>query len=137
MKPLQGHSDIILKPGERSLQSRGTADQHIVVTAPRPAWQDEPRRLSEAPLDAVADHCRAELLRDREPYPCRAVVIALARLDHHARSRTNAPLRRGKEVCPLLQPVDARGADAPRDHQAESRLRPFARRRAITRPPTV
>ena len=93
--------------------------------------------VAQSPSDAIALHGVAGLPGHREADPRRGMVATVARLHHeggqgHARARGCS-----EKISASFQPLHGGSARrlAP---QAERRLRPCARRAAITlRPPTV
>src|ERR1700730_390283 len=95
----------------------------------------QPHDLAQAPLDAIALDGIADFFRYREAKTSRCGVAALARLQHKSRRRSFGARGSGEEVSTSLQPLHG---SAVRRRQALRRLRPRARRAAMTlRPPTV
>ena len=85
-------------------------------------------QLAKSPLHPIAYNGIADLLRHGDPQPlCRIAIIALAHQQHKAGRRHPACCIGGQKIRPLSN-----------RNQAESFLRPRARRARITaRPPAV
>ncbi len=125
-------------PRKRYAERRATTDQYIVMAVTHRTAAGQPHDFPQAPPHAVSLDRIADLLRDREAAPRRALIGALARLQHESGGREPGSRCRGQKVRPLPQPFHASMRAAGARRQADRRLRPRARRADKTlRPPLV
>src|SRR5690606_21473704 len=131
--------EILCDPGERQLERRAPANQHVIVARAHPFRPCEPHDLPQTATDPVALDGIADLLRYGEAATWRAGVIPLTGLQYERRGRNLCARRRGEKVRPLLQSFHGSNARTGRCRaQADSRLRPRDRRALTTlRPPLV
>ncbi len=90
----------------------------------------EARRFAQAPLDAVARHGIAQLLRHREAETRRLSVLAVAHLHDDALGGKGSRLRGGEKILPFQRrSIVAAGLNAPArlSRQPLAALRPAAR----------
>ena len=136
----EGAGKLALQLREREPDRLDPADQHIIVPCASRKIA-ETNCLAQPASGAVADNCVADLFRQREADPRRACVLRRAggRLQAERLAVPAFAFRRAQKIGAAEKPADLlRGMRGGVGRQAESRLRPRARRVATTfRPPTV
>src|SRR5690606_2080182 len=137
---VQCQGEVLLESVVGPGQAFAARDDHIVMPAPRPLRQNLAGRFPEPAPGAVAFDRAADALGCGKADPRLSVLPPCHHLQHQARRRPFAALRRPEEIRTSPEPLhqgDRRACRAAA-RQALRRLRPFARRAASTRrPPTV
>ena len=101
MNALERASEILDQSLERKVERGAPANQHIVVPRPEPSRVRKPHDFPQPPTDSIALDRIADLLRNREPDPRRAIVSTHAGLQHEGRRRCSGTRRDAEKVRPL------------------------------------
>jgi len=101
MNALERASEILDQSLERKIERGAPANQHIVVPRPEPCRVRKPHDFPQPPPDSIALDRIADLLRNREPDPRRAIVSTRAGLQHEGRRRCPGTCRDAEKVRPL------------------------------------
>lgn len=101
MNALERASEILDQSLERKVQRGAPANQHIVVPRSEPSRVRKPHDFPQPSPDSIALDRIADLLRNREPDPRRAIVGTRAGLQHEGRHRRSGTRRDAEKVRPL------------------------------------
>jgi hypothetical protein len=129
-QPLQRAPKIVGDLLERQRERRPPSNQHIVIACRKTSCSRQSDHFPKPALDPVTLDRSSDLSRHGKTYTDGTIIAALAHLQDKSRGRQLFSGRRGEEIGSPSQPIHGTS------HQALSRLRPRARRAAITlRPP--
>ena len=137
MHAAKGLVEILKQPVERQVERAAPPDQYIIVSRPHSGRRRKPDNFAQPPANAVALDRIADLLGNSKSDTHRSILTPIERLQHKSADGRPGASRDSQKISALPEPLHRRRG-RPRRFQALSRLRPRARRAAMTlRPPVV
>jgi hypothetical protein len=145
VRALEGTAQLAENGVEAGLEQRPAGDDHVIVPGPSVARKNGGDRGPQASPNAIALHGAADAAGDGEADARFVLIVAHANLQREELAVNLASAGGGEEFGPPPQPAGPAAKRRRRGRiagtsarQALSRLRPRARRAAITlRPPVV